>query len=191
MALAHIARAFWSTFSARYGWFSKTRWCNVSIDQWNHTTLVQNHSSPKSGAMKSAYHSHFPLSAYDKFSTVHSKFTRQYQPFTHLNTKTPVLLVLTWLCSKTLCNLYVPPEASVNRFEHGLPLEKHSGLTPQTFQAQMKPFRPPLQTNAFLTVCFVLQVIRRAQTWINSLNTSHKTCLLQDCYQIYSNRNGR
>jgi hypothetical protein len=32
------------------------------------------------------------------------------------------------------------------------------------------------------------EVIRRSHPWIKSLNTSHKICLLQDCYQIYSNR---
>ena len=85
----------------------------------------------------------------------------------------------------------MPPEASVNQFEHGLPPKTHSVLTPHTSQPQMKTFRPPLQTNAFLTICFVLQVIRRPHPLINSVNTSHKTCLLQDCYQIYSNRGRR
>ena len=93
--------------------------------------------------------------------------------------------------SKTLCNPAAPPEASVNQFEHGLLPKNHSRFTPETSQNQMKPFRPPLQTNAFLTICFVLQVIRRPHPWINSLNTSHNTCLLQECYQIYSNRDGR
>ncbi len=101
-------------------------------------------------------------------------FTCQYQPFTRLNTKTQVLLIFTWLCSKTLCNPVVTPEASVNQFEHGLPPKNHSGLTPHTSKSQMKTFRPPLQTNAFLTICFVLQVIRRPHPWRNSVNTSHK-----------------
>ena len=49
--------------------------------------------------------------------------------FNHCS-NTLVWLIFTWLCSKTLCNLAAPPEASVNQFEHGLPPKNHSRFTP-------------------------------------------------------------
>lgn len=78
------------------------------------------------------------------------------QTFTHLNTKTPILLVFPCLCSKTLCNPFVPPEASASQFKHGLPPESTVDSLHRLIKLDKAINDPPCQPNIFLTVCFIL-----------------------------------